>query len=137
MAAIGATHWTQSAPSCTPRADPNLDPDLSGVIVDLGRLLQSNMMAAACRNRRRRHSSDVKLADIFGCDHVVTANKYAGMRIYVYSTTGTAIVWGNIVSHTSGTTPVFTVDQWYTETAGAVSQGTTPTTPWGYIITGG
>ena len=138
LRAAAATHWTRLGNKLfAPGASPELDPDYSGVIVDSGRLLQSNMMGGGLIGIVGAGTAATSNSLTSAAITTVTANKYAGMRIYVYSTTGVAIVWGNIVSHTSGTTPVFTVDQWYTETGAAVAQGTTPTTPWGYIITGG
>lgn len=57
----------------------------------------------------------------------VTANQYAGCWI-VANISATASVYGLILSHTSGTAPVYTVDQWYTvgSSTGAAS-GSNPT----------
>jgi hypothetical protein len=54
----------------------------------------------------------------------LSANQFADYRIYASLASG-GMVFGNIISHTSGTSPTFTVDQWYMmpETGAA---GTTP-----------
>jgi hypothetical protein len=66
-----------------------------------------------------------------------TLNQWAGYRVYVYSTTGTLIVWGNVISNTSGASSVLTVDQWYVAATPGGSAATTPTTPWAFIIADG
>ncbi len=56
------------------------------------------------------------------------ANECAGMLLVVgpnASGTGSK-VYGLIISHTSGTTPVYTVDRWYNEATPGGSAGTTP-----------
>lgn len=67
-----------------------------------------------------------------------TTNQWAGYRVYVYSTTGTLIVWGNISSNTNAASAsVLTVDRWYSAATPGGSAATTPTTPWGFIIADG
>jgi len=61
----------------------------------------------------------------------VTSNQYAEYRL----TAGT--VWGNIVSHTSGTTPVFTVDRWYNPATPGGSAGSTPSSSSTFLISDG
>lgn len=56
------------------------------------------------------------------------ANECAGMMLVVSANaagTGSK-VYGLIISHTSGTTPVYTVDRWYNEATPGGSAGTTP-----------
>jgi hypothetical protein len=66
-----------------------------------------------------------------------TLNQWAGYRVYCYSTTGTLIVWGNVISNTSGANSVLTIDQWYVAATPGGSAATTPTTPWAFIIADG
>lgn len=67
-----------------------------------------------------------------------TTNQWAGYRVYVYSTTGTLIVWGNIKSNTNAVgASVLTVDRWYNAASPGGAAATTPTTPWSFIIADG
>jgi hypothetical protein len=61
----------------------------------------------------------------------LTANQYAGYRIY------TPTAFANIKSHTSGTTPVFTIDQWYTYATPGGSAASTPGSTTTYVIADG
>lgn len=68
-----------------------------------------------------------------------TTNQWAGSRVVVYSTTSNNMVWGNISSNTNAAgASVLTVDRWYVAaTPGGSSAGTTPTTPWAFMIMDG
>jgi hypothetical protein len=61
----------------------------------------------------------------------VTTNQYAANRLIA----GT--VWGNIVTNTSGTTPVFTVDRWYNPASPGGAAGTTPSGTTTFLIEDG
>jgi hypothetical protein len=60
-----------------------------------------------------------------------------GHRIYVYTTSGSAFVWGNIISNTAGAGGVITVDRWYNVTTPGGTAGTTPGTPWAWVVQDG
>ncbi len=65
-------------------------------------------------------------------------NQWAANRVYVYSTTGTLIVWGNIISNTNAASAsVLTVDRWYNAATPGGAAATTPTTPWAFLIADG
>lgn len=67
-----------------------------------------------------------------------TTNQWAGCRVFVYSTTSNNIVFGNVVSNTNAAgASVLTVDQWYVVATPGGSAGTTPTTPWAFVIMDG
>jgi len=68
-----------------------------------------------------------------------TANEVAGMMLVVSanaSGTGSK-VYGIIASHTSGTTPVYTVDRWYNEATPGGAAGTTPNATSFYSVVSG
>lgn len=70
----------------------------------------------------------------------IGANAAAGQYLFAGPNTSGAgsTVYGLIMSHTSGTTPVFTVDQWYSAATPGGAAGTTPNATASYLIpTGG
>ena len=132
-------YWTKfGLKSLAPGVVPNAAVDAEARFTNVGRTLFANAMGGGVVGITGAGTTATSSSLTSGSITSVAANQFAGMRIYVYSTTNTLIVWGNIVSHTSGTTPVFTVDRWYQEggTSWTTSAGATPTTPWGYTISG-
>lgn len=63
----------------------------------------------------------------------VTANQYAG-HIIAFNASATGLQFAKIVSHTSGTTPVFTLDQSYTVGSATGAASGTPSTTGGYVV---
>lgn len=64
-----------------------------------------------------------------------STSQFNGQRVFVFN--GTAMVWGNIQSCTSGANAVLTVDRWYAPgTPGGVA-GTTPASGFQYVIADG
>lgn len=61
----------------------------------------------------------------------LVANQYAGYRLYAPT------AWANILSHTSGTTPVFTIDRWYAYATPGGSAASTPTSTTTYVLADG
>lgn len=67
-----------------------------------------------------------------------TTNQWAGYRVYVYSTIGTLLVWGNVKSNTNAAgASVLNVDRWYNAATPGGAAAATPTTPWSFIIADG
>jgi hypothetical protein len=65
------------------------------------------------------------------------SNELVGLRVVMYSTTSNNMVWGNITANGTGTNPTVTVDQWYVAATPGGSAGTTPTTPWAFMVLDG
>jgi len=68
-----------------------------------------------------------------GCTGL-TASGLIGHRVYVYSTTSNNFVWGNVSANTA---TVITVDQWYNVSTPGGAVGTSPTTPWAFVVVDG
>ena len=64
-------------------------------------------------------------------------SNYNGQRLYAYTLSGNAIVYGIIVSNTSGANGVWTVDRWYTVATPGSAAGATPGTPWAWVVQDG
>jgi hypothetical protein len=68
----------------------------------------------------------------------LVTNATAGHRVYVYTTAGTAFVWGNCISNTNAASAsVITVDQWYVPLTPGGSAGSNPGTPWSWVLVDG
>jgi hypothetical protein len=68
----------------------------------------------------------------------LVTNAWAGYRVYCYSTTSNNIVWANVISNTNAAgASVLTVDRWYVAATPGGTAGTTPTTPWAFILADG
>lgn len=68
----------------------------------------------------------------------LVTNAWAGYRVYCYSTTANNIVWMNVTSNTNAAgASVLTGDRWYNAATPGGAAGTTPTTPWAFVLTDG
>ena len=65
-----------------------------------------------------------------------TLNSFAGSRVFATVST-TSVVWGNIVSNTTGANTVLTVDRWYTPATPGGGAGSTPSGTATYVIADG
>jgi hypothetical protein len=128
------THWTRhGAPGQLPTGLSL--PDATALFTNNGRVI-SNVndgggQVGAIGAGTAATSTTFTTASTF------TLNQWAGYRVVVYSTTSNNMVWGNVVSNTSGANSVLTVDRWYVAATPGGSAGTTPTTPWGFMILDG
>lgn len=129
------THYTRfGLRTLPPGVSPNaLGGDMQMALTNAGRLLQSNMMGGGQVGDTGAGSAAT--ATTLTTGKTYTLNQWAGYRVYVYSTTGTKQVWGNIISNTTG--GVLTVDRWYAAATPGGAADTTPSTPWGFIIADG
>lgn len=122
---VEESHYTRSGP---PGIDPTLRAiqDIQGNITQNGRDGVARNMGGSQAGTNGTATATTSTSLTTGAITSVSSNQYAGCRI----TAGTA--WGIIVSHTSGTTPVFTVDRWYSFATPGGSAASTPssTTPW-------
>lgn len=127
------SHWSITPPGVAPFLAPP-----KALISNVGRLLQSNMMGGGLVGFTGTLSSATSTTATSAAVTSVTANQYAGCRIHVLQTATGPMVYGHIISHTSGTTPVFTIDRWYTVgTPGAVTAATAPSAGYYYSIEDG
>lgn len=129
------THYTRLGARILP---PGVHPRVYGAdpqmaLVNAGRLLQSNMMGGGQVGDTGAGSAAT--ATTLTTGKTYTLNQWAGYRVYVYSTTGTKVVWGNVTSNTTG--GVLTVDRWYAAATPGGAADTTPSTPFGFIIADG
>jgi hypothetical protein len=130
-------YWTRfGLKSLAPGVVPNAAVDAEALFTNVGRTLFANAMGGGLVGLVGTGTSATSTTLTSGSVATVTANYFAGMRIYVYN--GTNIVWGNIISHTAGTTPVYTVDRWYLEggTSWTTTAATTPASGYYYVISG-
>ena len=65
-----------------------------------------------------------------------TLNSFAGSRVFA-TVSATSVVWGNIVSNTTGANTVLTVDRWYTPATPGGAAGSQPAATATYVIADG
>lgn len=63
-------------------------------------------------------------------------NSFAGSRVFA-TVSATSVVWGNVVSNTTGANTVLTVDRWYTPATPGGAAGSTPSATATYVIADG
>lgn len=132
------THYTRLGARILP---PGVHPRVYGAdpqmaLVNAGRLLQSNMMGGG--QVGVTGAGTAATATTFTTNATLTTNAWAGYRVYVYSTTGTQIVWANVISNTNAAgASVLTVDRWYNAATPGGAAATTPSTPFGFILADG
>lgn len=133
---VEATHHTLGgAPGLFPGLNaPAADFELEANITQNGRDIQARN--AYGQSVSAIGSGTAATATTFTTASTYTLNQWAGFRVYAYSTTG-GIVWANVISNTAGANSVLTVDRWYAPATPGGVAGTTPTTPWGFIISDG
>jgi hypothetical protein len=116
-------YWRNNgAQSLPPGVSAAAVPDLSALLTNNGRVIWANALGGGALGTAGTATSTTSSTLVSGTITSVSANQFAGYRIYAGN------VWGNIISHTSGTTPTFTIDQWYavpdTGSAGSTPSGT-------------
>lgn len=121
------THWSfNGSRILAPGVIPAAAPDVNMLVTDVGRALFAANYGGGQAGTLGTATAITATTLTTGAIASVTSNQYAGSRIY------TPTAWANIISHTSGTTPVFTVDRWYTYATPGGSAAPTPgsTTTW-------
>lgn len=130
---VEATHYTRAgAPGVYPELTRADFGDMQGLLVNSGRDNFSQAMFSFLSQVGAFGTATATTATTLtsGAITSVASNQYAGYVIYA----PVAGVYGIIASNTSGTTPVFTIDQWYSVAAPSTTAGTTPGATAVYII---
>jgi hypothetical protein len=110
--------------------------ELNGLLTNVGRGIWANALGGGAVGATG--GGTAATATTLTTTSTFTTNQWAGKRVYCYSTTGTLIVWGNIISNTnSAGASVLTIDRWYVAATPGGSAATTPTTPWAWLIADG
>jgi len=133
------THWTQhgglSLPPGVHPPEPSLPP-LEALFTNTGRTQQAVNYGGG--QTGLIGAGTAATATTLTTNLTLVTNAWAGYRVYVYSTSSNNIVWGNVLSNTNAASAsVLTVDRWYNAATPGGSAGTTPTTPWAFILADG
>jgi hypothetical protein len=131
------THWTQrGAVTYPPGAIPPPDAGITALLTNAGRdiwsaNLWSGLGAATVIGDSGTASatSSTSLTGSGGATHL--SNDAVGQTIVALSGVG---AYGIVTANTSGATPVFTVDRWYTPATPGGSAASTPGSTTGYAI---
>ena len=129
------THYTVAgAPGVGPETDQTGAVDLEANITQNGRDIQARNAYGG--QVGAIGTGTAATATSFTTASTFTSNQWAGSRVFAYSSS-TGMAWGNISANTSGANSVLTVDRWYSPAAPGGAAATTPTTPFGFVISDG
>jgi len=130
-------YWRVAGPRELPPGVPagTAGPDM--VLMNAGRYFWANCLGGGQTGVTGSSSATSSTSLTATSTPALTSNQYQNWRIYAALASG-GMVWGVINTHTSGTSPVFTVDQWYAiPETGAASGGIPPTSGMWIIASGG
>lgn len=134
---VDETHWRRAGRRTLPPGVSVNTTDMDMLIVNAGLTSVSYNVGGGAITPVTGNGTAATSTTLTTALTTSSTTQYTGARVYVYSTTGTIIVWGNILSCTSGSNAVLTVDQWYVgSTPGGVA-ATTPSTPFSFLIADG
>jgi hypothetical protein len=129
---VEETHWTRfGPPGRGPVAGQVIVPDLNALLTDDGRSLYGTNVGGGQVGTSGTASATSSTSLTSGAITSVLSNQYAGYRLY------SPTAWANVKSHTSGTTPVFTVDRWYSYATPGGSAASTPGSTTTFVIADG
>jgi hypothetical protein len=127
---IDETHWRRVGGRVLAPGVPFI-PDLNALLLNNGATLVADNVGGGQVGLTGTATATTATSLTSGTVTSLTANQYARYRLY------TPTAWANIVSHTSGTTPVFTIDQWYVYASPGGAAATTPASTTTYVIADG
>lgn len=123
------THWTKTAPGLL-GSGLSL-PNATALYTNAGRVINNINDGGGQVGITGTATATSATSLTSGSVTSLTANQYAGYRLYAPT------AWANILSHTSGTTPVFTIDRWYSYATPGGSAASTPSGTTTYVIADG
>ena len=123
------THWTSTPPGML--GSGLALPPATALYTDAGRVISNLNDGGGQVGTTGTATATSSTSLTSGTITSVTSNQYAGYRLY------TPTAWANILSHTSGTTPVFTIDRWYSYATPGGSAASTPSGTTTFVISDG
>ena len=134
---IEDTHWTQHGP---PGTGPDIYtqaglPTLTALFTNDGRNQQALNYGGGQvgATGQATASSSTTLTTTYTSS---STTQWTGYRLYA-TVSATQLVWGNVVSCTSGANAVFTVDRWYTVSTPGGAAGSTPSSTATWVLADG